>query len=67
MTFSLSGIATVIAANPALVAATLESMDRYALGKLVPIAGDPDQARWQLDSEQRNNLALHYTRKNVST
>lgn len=48
-----------------ILAETQQSMDRYASGQFTPIARDPDGARWLADGQQKNQLALIYTRGNV--
>lgn len=44
---------------------TLQSMDRYASGQFTPVARDADGARWLSDAQQKNQIALIYTRGNV--
>jgi hypothetical protein len=48
-------------------AADLASMDRVVGSGLVAIKGDPDNARWQTNQYEENNVALHYTRGTVRT
>jgi hypothetical protein len=50
---------------PKILAETTDSMDRYLTGKVNPINGDRDKARWQIDPQTPNSLSLHYTRSNV--
>lgn len=44
---------------------TQQSMDRYATGQFTAITRDADGARWLSDGQQKNQLALVYTRGNV--
>jgi hypothetical protein len=43
------------------------SLERMLAGKVEPVAGDPDGAKWQVGQGDLTNVTLHYFRGNTGT
>lgn len=53
--------------EPAQLAATMASIDRYLGSTPEPIAADLDRGRWLLDPVRKDTVVLQYLRSNVRT